>query len=35
MDGIFQRGNRIQLKDVTVKNHKLELHGNNLLVRIT
>jgi iron complex outermembrane receptor protein len=33
MDGIFQRGNRIQLKDVTVQNHKLELRGNNLLLR--
>jgi outer membrane receptor protein involved in Fe transport len=33
MDGIFQRGNRIQLKDVTVQNHKLELRGNDLLVR--
>ncbi len=33
MDGIFQRGNRIQLKDVTVQNHKLELRGNDLLLR--
>jgi iron complex outermembrane recepter protein len=33
MDGIFQRGNRIQLKDVTVQNHKLELKSNDLLVR--
>ncbi len=33
MDGVFQRGNRIQLKDVTVQNHKLELRGDNLLVR--
>ncbi|GAB2545017.1 TonB-dependent receptor [Rufibacter soli] len=33
MDGIFQRGNRIQLKDVTVQNHKIELKGADLLVR--
>ena len=33
MDGVFQRGNRIQLKDVTVQNHKLELHSPDLLVR--
>jgi outer membrane receptor protein involved in Fe transport len=33
MDGVFQRGNRIQLKDVTVQNHKFELRGNDLLVR--
>jgi iron complex outermembrane recepter protein len=33
MDGVFQRGNRIQLKDVTVQNHKIELRGNDLLVR--
>jgi iron complex outermembrane receptor protein len=34
MDGIFQRGNRVQLKDVTVQNHKLELRGSDLLVRV-
>jgi iron complex outermembrane recepter protein len=33
MDGVFQRGNRIQLNDVSVQNHKLELRGANLLVR--
>lgn len=33
MDGVFQRGNRIQLKNVTVQNHKLELHGTDFLVR--
>ena len=33
MDGIFQRGNRIQLKDVTVQNHKLELHTADLTAR--
>lgn len=34
MDGVFQRGNRIQLKDVTVQNHKLELRSNDLLARV-
>jgi outer membrane receptor protein involved in Fe transport len=34
MDGIFQRGNRIQLKDVTVQNHKLELRGADFLARV-
>lgn len=33
MDGIFQRGNKIQLDGVTVQNHKLELKGSNFLVR--
>ncbi len=33
MDGVFQRGNRIQLKDVTVQNHKVELRGADLLFR--
>jgi outer membrane receptor protein involved in Fe transport len=33
MDGVFQRGNRIQLKDVQVQNHKVELRGPNLVVR--
>ncbi|MCU0334827.1 MAG: TonB-dependent receptor [Chitinophagaceae bacterium] len=33
MDGIFQRGNKIQLDGVTVQNHKLELKGNNFFVR--
>jgi iron complex outermembrane receptor protein len=33
MDGVFQRGNRIQLKDVTVQNHKIELHGTDLTFR--
>ena len=33
VDGIFQRGNRIQLNDVTVQNHKLELHTNDLTIR--
>lgn len=34
MDGVFQRGNRIQLNDVTVQNHKLELRGTDLLARV-
>lgn len=33
MDGVFQRGNRIQLKDVVVQNHKVELRNGNLLLR--
>src|SRR5215203_8596 len=34
MDGIFQRGNRVQLKDVTVQNHKVELRSSDLLFRV-
>lgn len=33
MDGVFQRGNKIQLDNVIVQNHKLELKGANFLVR--
>lgn len=33
MDGVFQRGNRIQLKGVTVQNYKAEIRGDNLLLR--
>ncbi|MBC8082965.1 MAG: carboxypeptidase-like regulatory domain-containing protein, partial [Hymenobacter sp.] len=33
MDGIFQRGNKIQLNDVTVQNHKLELRGADYYLR--
>lgn len=33
MDGIFQRGNRVQLKDVKVQQHKIELKGADLLFR--
>ncbi|MFL5738814.1 MAG: TonB-dependent receptor domain-containing protein [Flavisolibacter sp.] len=33
MDGVFQRGNKIQLDNVVVQNHKLELKGNNFVVR--
>ena len=33
MDGLFQRGNKIQLDNTTVQNHKLELKGANYTVR--
>ncbi len=33
MDGVFQRGNKIQLDNVIVKNHKIELKGSNYFVR--
>ena len=33
MDGVFQRGNKIQLDNVIVQNHKLELKGSNYVVR--
>ena len=33
MDGIFQRGNKIQLKGVTVQNHKIELRGADFTAR--
>lgn len=33
MDGVFQRGNKIQLDDVTVQNHKVELKGESFLFR--
>ncbi|PJJ58841.1 TonB-dependent receptor [Hymenobacter chitinivorans] len=33
MDGIFQRGNKIQLKNVTVQSHKLELRGADFVAR--
>jgi outer membrane receptor protein involved in Fe transport len=33
MDGVFQRGNKIQLDNVIVQNHKLELKGTNYAVR--
>ncbi|WP_022823618.1 TonB-dependent receptor [Hymenobacter norwichensis] len=33
MDGVFQRGNKIQLDGVTVQNHKLELKNDQLTVR--
>ena len=33
MDGVFQRGNKIQLDGVTVQNHKLELRSDEFTVR--
>jgi iron complex outermembrane receptor protein len=33
MDGLFQRGNKIQLDNTKVQNHKLELKGAHYLVR--
>lgn len=33
MDGVFQRGNKIQLDNVVVQNHKLEVKGSNFTVR--
>ncbi len=33
MDGIFQRGNKIQLDNLHVQNHKLELKGSNYVIR--
>lgn len=33
MDGLFQRGNKIQLNDVVVQNHKLELKGADYFIR--
>lgn len=33
MDGLFQRGNKIQLDNTTIKNHKLELKGSNYTIR--
>jgi iron complex outermembrane receptor protein len=33
MDGVFQRGNKIQLDNVIVQNHHLELKGNNYVIR--
>jgi outer membrane receptor protein involved in Fe transport len=33
MDGVFQRGNKIQLNNVVIQNHKIELKGSNFLIR--
>jgi outer membrane receptor protein involved in Fe transport len=33
MDGVFQRGNKIQLNNVIVQNHKLELKGHHYFIR--
>jgi len=33
MDGVFQRGNKVQLDNVIVQNHKIEWKGDNFLIR--
>lgn len=33
MDGVFQRGNKIQLDNVVVQNHKLELKGSDYFIK--
>jgi iron complex outermembrane recepter protein len=33
MDGVFQRGNKIQLDNVVVQNHKVELKGADFFIR--
>ena len=33
MDGVFQRGNKIQLNNVIVQNHQFQLKGSNYVVR--
>jgi outer membrane receptor protein involved in Fe transport len=33
MGGVFQRGNKVQLDNVVVQNHKIELKGKNFFVR--
>jgi iron complex outermembrane recepter protein len=33
MDGVFQRGNKIKLDNVTVQNHDLELKGSNYVIK--
>lgn len=33
MDGVFQRGNKVQLDNVVVQNHQLELKGKRYLLR--
>ena len=33
MDGVFQRGNKIQLDNVLVQNHHLQLKGDNYIIR--
>jgi iron complex outermembrane receptor protein len=33
MDGVFQRGNKIQLDNVKVQNHHVELKGSNYVIR--
>ena len=33
MDGVFQRGNKIQLKNATLQNHSVELKGQFITFR--
>jgi len=33
MDGVFQRGNKVQLNNVLVQNHQLSLKGSDFLIR--
>lgn len=33
MDGVFQRGNKVQLDNVIVQNHNLEIKGSNFVIR--
>ncbi|WP_304065765.1 TonB-dependent receptor [Pedobacter glucosidilyticus] len=33
LDGLFQRGNKIQMDNVNVQNHKLELKGSNYFIK--
>jgi outer membrane receptor protein involved in Fe transport len=33
MDGVFQRGNKIQLDNVVVQNHNLEIKGDNFQIK--
>jgi len=33
MDGLFQRGNKVQLDNVVVQNHRVELKGANYFIR--
>ena len=33
MDGVFQRGNKIQLNNAIVQNHKIEIKGDEFVVR--
>ena len=33
MDGVFQRGNKIQLDNVIVQNHRIELKGSHYFIR--
>lgn len=33
MDGVFQRGNKVQLDNVIVQNHNIEVKGDNFVIR--